>query len=147
MRRAIDVLKATAGIRLPYYRALFAEACARAGRLAAGFEAVAEAFDDVRRTDERWWEAELHRTRGELLCLTPADTRLEAESCFRTAIDIARQQGARALELRAVASLARLQRGGEQEREARLLLGRVYRSFTEGFDTADLRDARALLDA
>jgi DNA-binding winged helix-turn-helix (wHTH) protein/predicted ATPase len=147
MRRAIEVLQTTAGLRLPYYRALLAEACGRVGRIDEGLNAVADAFADLRRTDERWWEAELHRLRGELLCLATTDLRLatDAAACFRAALDVARRQQAKSLELRAAVSLARLLRAQGRREEARRLLMKIYSRFTEGFDTADLQEAKALL--
>ncbi len=147
MRRSIEALQATAGLRLPYYRGLLAEVCGRIGRVDEGLDALAEAFADIRRTDERWWEAELHRLRGELLCLAAPDLRLAADAaaCFRAALDIARAQRAKSLELRAAMSLARLLHGQGELREARRILTGVYAGFTEGFDTADLKEARMLL--
>lgn len=145
IRAGIDALQAVAGLRLPYYRGLYAEASGRTGRPDDGLAAIAEAFDEVRSTEERWWEAELHRLRGDLLARSP-DRDEEAAACFRTAIDVAREQRALSLELRAAVSLARLWRHHRNCREARLLLAGVYGKFTEGFDTSDLKDARSALD-
>ena len=90
--------------------------------------------------------AEWYRLKGELLLRRSAEHHAEAESCFCQAIEIARSQGAKSLELRAVMSLSRLwQRQGKRD-QARELLAPIYGWFTEGFDTADLQDARALLD-
>ena len=108
---------------------------------------IAEALDHVAQTGIVYYEAELHRLHGELLRLRlAASDKRQAEMGFRRALEIARQQQARAWELRAATSLARL--WGEQGRraEARDLLAPVYGWFTEGFDTADLRDAKSLLD-
>jgi DNA-binding winged helix-turn-helix (wHTH) protein len=145
IRAGIDALQAIAGLRVPYYRGLYAEACGRSGRLDEGLAAVAEALHEVRKTEERWWEAELHHLRGGLLVMSP-DGDGEAEECFCTAIDIARGQRALSLELRAAVSLARLWRRHGKCRGARPLLAGVYGKFTEGFDTSDLRDARSVLD-
>jgi len=95
---------------------------------------------------ERGWDAEIHRLCGELTARSPHPDPAKAEESFRTALAIAREQGTRGYELRAATSLARL--WGEQGRrgEARVLLAPVYGSFTEGFDTADLKEAKALLD-
>jgi predicted ATPase len=95
---------------------------------------------------ETGWNAELHRLRGELAVRLPHPDPVRAEDSFRTALAIAREQGTRGYELRAATSLARL--WGKQGRrgEARDLLAPLYGSFTEGFDTADLIDAKALLD-
>ena len=107
----------------------------------------------MEKTGERYYEAELHRQRGELLLLRAAKShptqgsleQAEAEACFQHALDVARQQQAKSLELRAAMSLARLwQRQGKQA-EARELLAPIYGWFTEGFDTADLQEAKALL--
>src|SRR5439155_19003787 len=97
------------------------------------------------------WEPELHRLRGELTLKAKArrrgaGLRTEVEGCFRQAIETARRQGAKSLELRAVVSLSRLwQRQGEKQR-ARQMLADIYGSFSEGFETADLREARSLLE-
>jgi adenylate cyclase len=109
-----------------------------------GLAALGEALGIVDRTGERNYEAELHRLEGELRLRhgEPAD---EAESCFLRALDIARRQGARSLELRAATSLARVVAGRGGRDAARATLGDVHRRFTEGFDTADLKDAVALL--
>jgi DNA-binding winged helix-turn-helix (wHTH) protein/predicted ATPase len=109
IRAGIAVLRTTARLRLPYYCSLLAEACGLSGRANDGLEVLAQAFDDVRETGERWWDAELHRMRGDLLLATGRSG--DAEQSFRTAIDIARGQRARSLELRAAASLERLSQG------------------------------------
>ena len=100
----------------------------------------------MQRTEECWWESELFRLRGELLmqCKVPSEN--EAEACFRQAIDIAARQQAKSLELRSMTSLAGLLRASGRAREARTSLSEIYSWFTEGFDTADLMDAKALLD-
>jgi predicted ATPase len=155
---------------LPYYLALLAEAYGRAGRPDEGLHELTGALALVEATGERWYEAELHRLKGELMLqqyqvasvklsvsanqktnatnpqpLTP-NPQLEAEVCFLKAIEIARQQQAKSLELRAVMSLGRLwQRQGKKE-EARQMLAEVYNWFTEGFDTRDLQEAKALIE-
>jgi predicted ATPase len=98
------------------------------------------------KTGERWCEAELHRLKGELLLQQSPDNQTEAESCFQKALDVSRNQQAKLWELRASTSLARLWREQGKRQEAYNLLGPVYHWFTEGFDTADLIDAKALLD-
>ena len=92
------------------------------------------------------WEPELHRLRGELLLSLPAPHRGDAEACFQRALAVAREQSARMWELRAATSLARLRAEQGKRTQARDLLAPVYGWFTEGFDTADLKDARALLE-
>ncbi len=116
--------------------------------------ALEEALALVEQTGERYYEAELHRQRAELLLLREAKSHLtpdsreqhEAETCFQHAIDVARQQQSKSLELRAAISLTRLwQRQGKRQ-EAYDLLAPIYGWFTEGFDTADLQEAKTLLD-
>jgi len=100
----------------------------------------------LERTKERRREAEIHRLRGELLLSLPGRQWDEAEACFDRALAVAGQQSARMWELRAAISLARLRAEQGKRAEARNLLAPVYDWFTEGFDTADLKDARALLE-
>ena len=108
--------------------------------------ALAEALTQADKTGERWCEAELYRLKGELLLQQASDNSTEVESCFHQAIAIAQNQQAKSWELRAATSLARLwQQQGKRE-EAYDLLAPVYHWFSEGFDTADLQDAKALLD-
>jgi DNA-binding winged helix-turn-helix (wHTH) protein/tetratricopeptide (TPR) repeat protein len=145
IRGGIDILQATAGVRLPYYRGLLAEACARFGRTDEGLQAIADGLEEIGRTEERGCEAELHRLRGELLRATSRPD--DAEACFHAAIDLARGQEAKSPELRASVSLARLWRDqGKAQRAQRLVAG-IYGRFTEGFDTVDLREAVSLLDS
>ncbi len=111
-----------------------------------GLNALAEALELVEKTDERWWESEIHRLRGEFLLSRPAQDMVVAEKCFNRSIAVAQRQSAKSLELRAAMSLARLWRDQNRGAEARDLLAPVYDWFTEGFDTPDLKDAKALLD-
>ncbi|MEH2534478.1 class 3 adenylate cyclase/predicted ATPase [Bradyrhizobium sp. AZCC 1588] len=134
-------------IRRPFYLALLAEASARAGEIEQGLTALAEAVAAVEETGERRWEAEIYRLIGELTVARPGGDRTEAEAYFRRALDVAGRQSAKALELRATTSLARLWRDQGKQQQASDLLAPVYGWFTEGFDTPDLRDAKALLDA
>ena len=130
----------------PLYGTLLAEVEADAGQPDAGLRTVDEQLVAIRQTGERWFEAEVHRARGEILLKrAPANT-APAEEAFLTAIAIAQQHKARSLELRAVISLARLWRDQGKRDEARDLLAPVYGWFTEGFDTLDLKEAKALLD-
>jgi len=133
-------------IIFPYELGLLAATLAKAGRIDEGLAAVQEALAVVAATDQRFYEAELYRQRGEIL-LRGAGTPPEAEVCFRQALAVAGRQQAKSLELRAATSLARL--WGEQGKggEARDLLAPVYGWFTEGFETADVRAAKALLEA
>jgi DNA-binding winged helix-turn-helix (wHTH) protein/predicted ATPase len=130
----------------PSHLALLAEAYGRAKRHEEGLGAVDEALAIVASTGECAHEAELHRLKGELLGRT--DRESEAQACLRHAIDVAQRQGARSLELRAALSLVRMGRGGgRRAADDRRLLRDVCTSFTEGFDTADLRAARSVLGA
>jgi predicted ATPase len=128
------------------FLALLAEAHGVMGQPEAGLTALAEALTLVDATGERWYEPELYRLKGALLLQQASDNQVEAEACFRKALEIARTQQGKSFELRTASSLARLwQQQGKCE-EARQVLGEVYGWFTEGFDTADLQDAKALLD-
>jgi predicted ATPase len=129
----------------PHQVALLGELYARAGDPAAGLRLVLdEAHEQVRRTGEGFWAADLHRVEGRLRRLTgaPAD---QVEACFEAALSLARQQGAKSYELRAATSLARLRRDQGRRREALDTLAPVHAWFTEGLDTPDLKDAEALL--
>jgi predicted ATPase len=110
----------------------------------AALSAAAEGLAVAERSGERWWEAELHRLKGGLVLSSGASA--ESEVCFARSIRIARRQQAKSLELRSGTSLARLWRDQEKREQAHELIAPVYGWFTEGFDTADLRDAKALLD-
>jgi predicted ATPase len=109
--------------------------------------ALAEALTLVDTTGERWYAPELYRLKGALLLQQSLDNQAEAETCFHHAMAIAQNQQAKSLELRATMSLARLWQQQGKRQEAHDLLAPVYHWFTEGFDTADLQDAKALLDA
>jgi DNA-binding winged helix-turn-helix (wHTH) protein/predicted ATPase len=146
IRRGIELLQAKAGARLSYYRALLAEACGWAGLIDDALQALADGFADIQKTEERWWEAELHRLRGELLRSQKVHNSVEAEACFHRAIEIARGQRAKSLELRAAMSLGRLWRDQGRRDDAHQLVAGVYGWFTEGLDTPDLRETRSLLD-
>jgi predicted ATPase len=154
--------------------ALLAEAYGKAGRIEEGLNTLTEALSLVDKTGERYYEAEIYRLRGTLMhqsktsqqqaegksktgqdeseatntqhLTSSPQAEAEAEACFHKAIDIARKQEAKSLELRAVMSLARLwQRQGKRD-EARQMLAEIYGWFTEGFDTADLQEAKTLLE-
>jgi predicted ATPase len=128
------------------YLAELAEVYGKVRQVEEGLAVLTEALALVHSTQERWWEAELHRLKGELLLQQFPDNAAEAESYFHQAISIAQNQSAKSWELRAATSLAKLwQRQGKRQ-EAYDLLAPVYSWFTEGFDTADLIDAKALLD-
>jgi predicted ATPase len=150
----------------PYFLILLADACGKIGRREEGLTTVAEALSMVNKNEERWCETELYRLKGELSLqskqvkasqsksedanpqsLTPnLQAEAEAEACFLKAIEIARRQSAKSLELRAVMSLSRLWQQQGKKEEARQMLAEIYGWFTEGFDTVDLKEAKALLD-
>jgi predicted ATPase len=130
----------------PYILALLAEAYGIMGQPEAGLQVLTEALAHVDTTGERWYESELYRLKGALLLQQSPDHHAEAEACFHQAIAIAQNQQAKSLELRAATSLARLWQQQGKRQEAHDLLAPVYHWFTEGFDTADLRDAKVLLD-
>jgi predicted ATPase len=132
-------------VGLPYWLTMLAEAYGSTGQVEAGRRVLAEALALIDTTEERWWEAELHRLKGELLLALSMDNAAEAEACFHQALDVARRQQAKSLELRAAMSLSWLWQQQDKRDEARALLAPVYGWFTEGFDTADLQEAKALL--
>jgi class 3 adenylate cyclase/predicted ATPase len=134
------------GVTDAYFLMLLAEAYGRVGKPAMGLEVLGQALADIEETGARMFESEMLRMRGEFLLRGNGEESLEAEVCFTNALDISRRQQARSLELRAASSLARLWRGYGRTREARDLLAPIYGWFTEGFDTADLQEAKALLD-
>jgi predicted ATPase len=134
-----------AEIRRPMHMAMLAEAYGNAGQAAEGLRVLAEALAVVDRSGERNYAAELHRLQGELLLQTGVQR--EAEECFRYALDVAHGQQAKSWELRAAMSLARLWQQQGKRAEAHELLAPIYGWFTEGFDTADLQEAKALLVA
>ena len=131
----------------PLYLPLLAEAYGTVGQAAAGLPLLDEALAMLTKNDERVWEAELYRIKGELLLALSTESHAEAETWFRHAIQTARQQQAKAWELRATLRLGRLLQKQGQREEARQMLAEIYGWFTEGFATADLQDARALLEA
>jgi predicted ATPase len=130
---------------LPYGLALLAPLYGRTGQPEAGLATLAEAFDMVETQGEYMWQAELFRLKGELLLGPAVAVPGEAECCFQQALAIARAQHARAWELRAATSLARLWQQQGKRHEAHQVLAKVYGWFTEGFATADLQAAQALL--
>jgi predicted ATPase len=126
---------------------LMAVALGQHGDVDEGLELMNELLRLSQRDDVHWWEAELHRVKGELLLMHTPDDLGNAEGCFKQAIEIARVQSAKSLELRAVLSLARLWQDQGNRGEACNLLVPVLEWFTEGFDTADLNDAKSLIES
>lgn len=148
LRSALDTLPETGSVwKRPSLLSVLAESLAGIGQVAEGLLAIDEALTQCERTGERWNIAELLRIKGELLLRegTP-ETAAAAEDHYLQALDWARRQGALSWELRCAASLARLWRGRARGDEARELLAQMYDRFTEGFATADLKAAKALLD-
>ena len=147
MQQGLAAWRATgAKVFRPYGLALLAEASAKLARHEAGLTLLAEALGMTNDTEERRWDAELYRLKGELLRARATEQDTEAETCFRQALDIARHQQAKSWELRAVISLSRLLHQQGKKEEARQMLAEIYGWFTEGFDTADLQQARTLLE-
>ncbi len=126
--------------------AFIATAQGRGGQFDEGLRTLEESFPFVERTGQHYYEAELHRLKGELLLGQDASNTAGAEKSFRTAIEISRAQHAKSWELRATTSLARLLAKSSKRNEACALLAEIYRWFTEGFETADVKDAKAVLD-
>jgi adenylate cyclase len=139
----------------PWFLAMLAEAYGKAEQAEEGLTVLAEALAVVDKNGERFYEAELYRLKGELLLAQEGKNQKakgksedvsEAEECFQKAIDIARKQEAKSWELRAATSLARLWQQQGKKAEARQMLAEIYSWFTEGFDTKDLQEAKALLE-
>ena len=148
LTQGLIALRATgAEVGQPYYLALLAEAYGIRGQPETGLTMLTEALTGVDKTGERWYEAEIYRLTGELLLQQSSDHQTEAEFSFHHALDIARSQQAKSLELRTATSLARLWHQQGKRQEAHDLLAPIYGWFTEGFDTADLQEAKALLEA
>jgi predicted ATPase len=144
LRQGLITYRATgAELERPHWLGLMAEACAKTGRMEEALRAVSEALTAIEHNGIRYYEPELNRLEGELRLHLDAQ---QAEVCFRRAIEIARAQHAKSLELRAATSLARLWRDQGKRAEGRDLLAPIYDWFTEGFDTLDLKEAKALLD-
>ena len=160
MRWGLDAFKSTGTcVSSTWFLVLLTEAYRRSGQWQEGMAVLAEALAFIERTGERFYEAELYRLKGELSLQAEVESRKpvlsavvgaqveeEAEDCFQKAIEISRRQQAKSLELRAAMSLSRLWQQQGKTAEARELLAPVYGWFTEGFDTADLKDAKALLE-
>jgi predicted ATPase len=148
VHQGIAACRATgAAVVVPYFCTLLADVCGHLGHLDDGLQALAEAHTLMEQQEERWWEAEISRLRGALLLRQTGTPQAEAEAWLQQALDVARRQEAKALELRAALSLARLWQQQGKRAEARALLAPIYGWFTEGFDTADLQEAKALLEA
>jgi predicted ATPase len=147
VRQGIAACLAIGAVLLvPYLCTLLVDVCAHLGHPDDGLQVLAEAHTLVEQQEERWWEAEIARLRGVLLLRQMVPSPDEAEAWLRRALDIARRRQAKSLELRAAMSLSRLWQQQDKRAEAYELLAPIYGWFTEGFDTADLQEAKALPD-
>ena len=131
---------------MPLHLPHLAHAHAELGRFEEAWRCLGEAMTLVETTKEKWCEAEVHRAAGEIALKSPEPDAAKAEAYFERALAVARTQQAKSWELRAATSLARLWRGQGKRDEAHDLLAPIYGWFTEGFDTLDLKEAKALLD-
>ena len=152
MQNGLAASEATGAVMIrSYYLALLAEVQAKGGCPQEGLETIQEALELARTREVQHYEAEMYRLKGELTLqqILVQSSRFqveeEAEACFHKALDIARQQSAKLFELRAATGLARVWQQHGKTTEARNLLAPVYEWFTEGFDTQDLQEAKALL--
>jgi predicted ATPase len=132
---------------MPLYLPHLARAHGELGKFEEAWRRIGEAMTAVEATKENWCEADIHRTAGELTLMSPEADAAKAEAYFSRALAVAREQQAKSWELRAATSMARLWRDQGKRRQAHDLLAPVYGWFTEGFDTLDLKEAKALLDA
>src|SRR6185437_389017 len=152
-RRGLEAYRLTgAEVLRPGYLSLLAEACGNAGRAEEGLSVLAEAQLLADERQEHWWQAELHRLKGELILKRPCPTgsqatdQNEAEGYFRQALAVAKAQKAKSLELRAAMSLSRLWLRQSKGSEGRRVLEEIFTFFSEGFHTPDLLEAKALLE-
>ena len=129
-----------------HYLFLLAEAYGRAGQAEEGLRLLAEALGHIDTTGEMYWAAEVYWLKGELLWRQAIPDEAQAESCLRQALDIARHQQTRSWELRTAVSLARLWQHQGKHAAAQQMLAEIHGWFTEGFDTVDLQEAKALLE-
>jgi predicted ATPase len=147
VRQGIAAWRASgAALLLPYFYTLLADVSAHLGYTEEGLQALAEVHTLMEQYEQRFYEAEGHRLQGVLLLQHAGTQQEEAEACFRHALTVARRQQAKSLELRAAMSLSRLWQQQGKRTEAYALLAPIYDWFTEGFDTADLQEAKALLE-
>ena len=131
---------------MPFFLSFLARTYVDLGKFDDAWRFIGEAMTAMETTNERWCEAEVNRIAGEIALMSPEPDAAKAEAYFDRALAVARQQQAKSWELRAAMSLARLWRDQGKVQQARELLAPVYGWFTEGFDTLDLKEAKALLD-
>jgi predicted ATPase len=146
MHQGLTAIRATGAVVRPLFLARLAEAYGGIGQAEEGLHRLAEALAAMDNTGERCDEAELYRIKGELLLRQAVPDAPQAEACFQQALAVADHQQAKSLELRAAMSLSRLWQRQSKRAEAQQLLAEIYGWFSEGFDTADLQEAKALLD-
>jgi predicted ATPase len=148
LRTGLDELReARSALRFMAFLSELADGLGRTGQIAQGLSVIEKAIERSEATEERWSTAELLRVKGELVLLEDArNAAAAAERHFQQALDWARRQGALSWELRTATSIARLWRKQGRTTDARTLMVPVYGRFTEGFDSADLRAAKALID-
>jgi predicted ATPase len=148
LQEGLAAFRATGAVSFrPYFLCLLAETYMETSRFNDGLSALTEALAAVDQHENHFYEAEIHRLKGELLLKQDDSKAAEAQRCLEQAIEVARRQSAKSLELRATTSLARLFHDTGRRDKARTMLAEIYNWFTEGFDTADLQDARALLES
>jgi predicted ATPase len=147
LREGLRGMRATGAEAMrPSFLALLAETYGTLSQPEAGLAALTEALTIIRTTGERWEEPELYRLKGALLLQQSIDNHAAAQACFQHAVAVARALQAKSLELRAATSLARLWQYQDKGTAARELLIPIYGWFTEGFDTADLQEAKVVLE-
>jgi predicted ATPase len=145
IREGLAAWSTSAPTALIQFLTMLAEVRGKGGKVEESLAVLADALQRAKDQGAPYYEPEIHRLKGESLLTLAPQSRADVESCFRQAIASARRQKARSLELRAVLSLSRLYQQQDRKEEARHMLGEIYGWFTEGFDTVDLREARALL--
>ena len=146
IKQGLKMLRDTGAKRsLPYYLCLLAETHGNGGRTQKGLQIISEGIVAAEEMEERWWEAELYRVKGDLMLQQSEANEEQAENHFRRALEVARKQQSQSLELRAANSLARLWKHQGKDGQARQLLFKIYDQLNEGFDTPDLREAQNLL--
>ena len=146
MREAIEDSRRIGLVFRLYFLTCYADGCRKLGEVDEGHDALDQAMETHAETVEAWWLPETHRVRGDLFLAADRPSESEAEAAYSSALEIARDQEAKSLELRTAHNLARLWHGQGKSGKARDLLAPIYDWFTEGFDTVDLKEAKALLD-
>jgi predicted ATPase len=148
IRSGITALRSTGStLWMPWHFSYLARSYAELGQCDEAWQCISEGIRAVEATNERWHEADIHRMAGEIALLSPRPDAAKVEAHFERALTVARAQQAKSWELRAAMSMARMWRDQGKQQQGRNLLAQIHGWFTEGFDTLDLRQARALLDA